>query len=171
MTTHPRPRDWALIALTTLALLTGCAFDPAALPVPGTGVSGETYRLRIEFADVLNLPRGAKVIANGVQIGRLTNLTAADPTPATPDRPARPGHILAEVAIESSVRLATGTRAALRQDTPPRRCLHRPHRTPPAATGMPVARGHNSAGRHRPRDRDGRHLRRTGRVRQWRRGR
>ncbi|WP_063920752.1 MlaD family protein [Nocardia mikamii] len=108
----------ALAAATLAASATACGFQPADIPLPGTGVGGPTYRLRIEFADVLNLPQGAKVIANGVRIGQLTHITVVDPAPATGTAAARKGYVIADVAIRTSVRLPVGTTAQLRQATP-----------------------------------------------------
>ncbi|MFF2086232.1 MlaD family protein [Nocardia sp. NPDC058176] len=105
-------RRAALLLLAALIAVTGCGFQPADLPVPGAGVGGPTYPLRIEFADVLNLPQGAKVIAAGVRVGVLTGVTLVDPVATTP------GYVVAEVDIRQSVRLAVGTTAELRQETP-----------------------------------------------------
>ncbi|MGV9675672.1 MlaD family protein [Nocardia sp. NPDC003482] len=105
----------ALSALLTVALLplaAGCDFQPTEIAVPGTGVDGPTYHLRIEFANVLNLPQGAKVIADGVPVGRLTGVTVVDPTAD------RHGLVIAEVDIRAAVRLPVGTTAELRQETP-----------------------------------------------------
>ncbi|WP_410876213.1 MlaD family protein [Nocardia sp. A7] len=111
-------RRAVLLALAVLLAATGCGFQPADLPVPGAGVDGPTYPLRIEFADVLNLPQGAKVIAAGVRVGGLTGVTLVDPVPATGDRTAVPGYAVADVVIRQSVRLPVGTTAELRQETP-----------------------------------------------------
>lgn len=97
--------------LVAAALLGGCGFDPATLPVPGAAVSGPTYRVHIEFANALNLPAQAKVMANGAKIGSLRSVRVIDPVPGTP------GRIDAEVEIQQSVRLPTTTTAQLRQDT------------------------------------------------------
>ncbi|WP_067683503.1 MlaD family protein [Nocardia miyunensis] len=108
----------ALLAAAVAVTFTGCDFQPADIPVPGTGVGGPTYRLHIEFADVLNLPQGAKVIADGVRVGQLTNVTLVDPITATPNRPGHKGYVIADVAVRDSVRLPVGTTAELRQETP-----------------------------------------------------
>ncbi|MFE3960767.1 MlaD family protein [Nocardia sp. NPDC059091] len=81
-------------------------------------MDGPTYRLSIEFADVLNLPPGAKVFADGVRVGQLTHLRLVDPVAAEADGPARRGYVVAEVAIRDSVHLPKETTAALRQETP-----------------------------------------------------
>ncbi|RMI30041.1 MlaD family protein [Nocardia stercoris] len=104
-------------AVTALAVLTaGCDLGSGGLPLPGTTTSGPSYHLRVEFADVLNLPQGATVISNGVRIGRLTGMTVVDQAPGA-DR-AHSGYVVADVAIRSSVHLPVGTTAALRQETP-----------------------------------------------------
>ncbi|MGY1898611.1 MlaD family protein [Nocardia gipuzkoensis] len=108
----------ALVALTVVLAAAGCGFQPGDAPLPGAGVGGPTYHLRIEFADVLNLPQGAKVIADGVRVGQLTGVTLVDPFAATPNRPAHRGYVVADVVIRASVRLRTGTTAELRQETP-----------------------------------------------------
>jgi phospholipid/cholesterol/gamma-HCH transport system substrate-binding protein len=108
----------ALFALAVLLAATGCGFQPADLPVPGADIGGPTYPLRIEFADVLNLPQGAKVVAAGVRVGGLTGVTLVDPVPATADRAAVAGYAVVDVEIQQSVRLPVGTTAELRQETP-----------------------------------------------------
>ncbi|WP_063713007.1 MlaD family protein [Nocardia jiangxiensis] len=108
----------ALLAATLAVACGGCDFQPADIPVPGTGVGGPTYHLRIEFADVLNLPQGAKVIVDGVRVGRLTRVTLVDPVAAAPNRPAHKGYVIADVDISSAVRLPVGTTAEMQQETP-----------------------------------------------------
>lgn len=108
----------ALTATVITVASTGCDVQPADIPIPGTGVGGPTYHLRIQFADVLNLPQGAKVVADGVRIGQLTGVTLVDPVAATATAPARQGYVIADVEIRDSVRLPVGTTAELRQATP-----------------------------------------------------
>ncbi|WP_198037105.1 MlaD family protein [Nocardia sp. BMG51109] len=102
-----------VVVVTAAAMwpVTGCGFDPAQIPVPGVSVSGPTYPLHIEFANALNLPTQAKVIADGVTVGRLRSLTVRDPSASAP------GHIVATVELSSSVRLRSDTTAQLRQNT------------------------------------------------------
>ncbi|BCK57342.1 MlaD family protein [Nocardia wallacei] len=88
-----------------------CAFDPAELPLPGAGVAGPSYHVRIEFTDVLNLPARAKVIANGAQVGVATNIALAQP-----DR-GPGGHVIVDAEIDDDVQLPTTTTAVLRQNT------------------------------------------------------
>ncbi|MQY25919.1 MlaD family protein [Nocardia aurantia] len=103
----------AALAVAVALTAAGCDVRPADITVPGTGVRGPTYHLRIEFADVLNLPEGAKVIADGVRVGQLTGVTVVDPGPD-----AAKGRVVADVAIRRAVRLPVGTTAELRQETP-----------------------------------------------------
>ncbi|MFC9998609.1 MlaD family protein [Nocardia sp. NPDC127526] len=106
------PRLTAGIAIAAAVLaLGGCGFDPSAGPVPGASVSGPTYRVHIELASALNLPTGAKVMANGALVGTVSAVTVVDPSAAAP------GHIRLDVDIADRVRLPATTTAQLRQNT------------------------------------------------------
>ncbi|NMN95525.1 MlaD family protein [Antrihabitans stalactiti] len=100
-----------VVALLSTVALAGCGVDPAALSLPGSSAGGPTYTIHIEFANALNLPSHARVIANGDHIGDLDKLTVADPTSS------RPGSVIADVDIQQSVTLPSSTTAQLRQDT------------------------------------------------------
>ena len=104
----------AAVVVTAVAI-GGCAFDPSTIPVPGTTTPGDTYTLHIEFANVLNLPPGAKVFANGVEVGDLDSVRIVDP--ASAGAPSG-GFVVATVAITDAVRLPATTKAELRQATP-----------------------------------------------------
>lgn len=104
----------AAVVLATGVVLGGCAFDPSSVPVPGTSISGPTYRVRIEFANVLNLPAKAKVIANGAQIGTVDKVTVV---PAADAPAGRGGFVVVDTDIAKSVQLPTTTIAELRQNT------------------------------------------------------
>lgn len=96
----------ALVALLLpAALLAGCGFDPGDHVLPGTGVGGPTYRLRLAFDSVLSLPAGAQVRSEGARVGVLTGVEL------------RPEAALAEIEVGESVRLPVGTRAELRRTT------------------------------------------------------
>ncbi|MBN7303129.1 MCE family protein [Mycobacteroides abscessus subsp. bolletii] len=99
-------RHIAISVITWLAL-TACTLDPAQLVLPS---GSQTYPVRIQFATALNLPAGAKVVANGARVGRLDTVDIVDPA-------AGPGYVVAVVNIDNSVRLPLATRAQLRQDT------------------------------------------------------
>ncbi|GAB2552655.1 MlaD family protein [Nocardia heshunensis] len=105
----------ALIAAVVLTLAVGgCGFDPGAIEVPGTRVGGRTYQIHIQFADVLNLPPGAKVFANGVLVGNLDSVRIVVPGPD-----GRPNGF-AEVTLDITDRakLSVDTTAELQQATP-----------------------------------------------------
>ena len=102
-------RTVAVLGLSATVALsaTACDFDASSLPAPGGGTSGDTYPVHIQFANVLNLPDGAQVVADGVPVGRLSKLT-------TDNR----GFVVADVNIDSDVTLPTTTTAMLRQSAP-----------------------------------------------------
>ncbi|MEV0337275.1 MlaD family protein [Nocardia sp. NPDC050717] len=102
------------LALAAGLAVGGCGFDPAEVPVPGSSVSGPTYRVQIEFSSALNLPAKSKVIANGAEIGTVDAVRVIQPA----DAPAgRGGYVVVEADIRDSVQLPTSTIAELRQDT------------------------------------------------------
>lgn len=109
--TRGRRAVMGLTVVVATVLPAACGFNPASVPMPGATVAGDTYDIHIEFANALNLPAQAKVVANGAKIGSLKSVTVVDPSSAGP------GRIDAVVAISSSVRLPTGTTAQLRQNT------------------------------------------------------
>ncbi|WP_328659734.1 MlaD family protein [Nocardia salmonicida] len=106
----------SMVALVIAAGLAvgGCGFDPAEVPVPGSTVSGSTYRVQIEFSSALNLPAKSKVIANGAEIGIVDGVRVVQPA----DAPAgRGGYVIVEADILDTVQLPTKSIAELRQDT------------------------------------------------------
>ncbi|MCU1646250.1 MAG: mce12E [Nocardia sp.] len=107
-----RRARWCAIAPAAAVLaLSGCGVDPSSIVLPGTTVSGSTYPVSIEFANALNLPTRAKVMANGTRVGDLHSVTVVDTTAAGG------GHVVARVDVTDSVRLPVDTTAELRQDT------------------------------------------------------
>ncbi|MFI5776740.1 MlaD family protein [Nocardia sp. NPDC051570] len=93
------------LVLITAAALGGCTVRPADLPVPGVARSGPTYRVGIEFTDVLNLPRRARVVVDGVPVGTVEDISAHRFVATV------------TVALRSQLRLPADTRAGLQQDT------------------------------------------------------
>lgn len=93
-------------ALVGLLLTAGCSTTLEDLPLPGTGVAGETVELELELADALNLARGAVVKVDGVDSGRVQDVGVEDFT-------AR-----ATVLVESSARVRRGATVRLRYTTP-----------------------------------------------------
>ncbi|WP_378741916.1 MlaD family protein [Nocardia brasiliensis] len=98
------------VAAAVIAL-GGCGFDPSSIPVPGSTVAGPTYRIHIQFANALNLPARANVVADGVRVGNLAALTLVDPVPGVA------GYVVADIDVATSTRLPAGTTAQLRQNT------------------------------------------------------
>ena len=59
-----------------LVPLSACGWTATDLPLPGGGLTGETYQLNAEFTDVLNLPQKARVTLDGVEIGQVEAISA-----------------------------------------------------------------------------------------------
>lgn len=109
-----RERSGRFVAVATAAIVCivpGCGFDPAEVSVPGTGISGDRYGIRIEFANVLNLPSRAKVAVDGLRAGVVRDVTLID---AGKDHDS---YVVVDVDIMASIRLPVGTTAELRQPT------------------------------------------------------
>ena len=106
MTRRPMRAGCALLVAVALSLTPSCSLDPTRLPVPGAYSPHRSYRIKIQFSSVLNLPARAKVDSGGVQIGVLDHVQL-DGTTA-----------VAYVDIAGDSKLADNTRAELRQATP-----------------------------------------------------
>ncbi|MGW0005127.1 MlaD family protein [Nocardia grenadensis] len=104
-------RGLAAFGLVAALGVSGCAFDPSDILVPGATVAGDSYRLRIEFTNVLNLPARAKVIAGGAQVGNVEKVEVI------PGDTAGPGYVAVDIEVEDSVELPATTVAELRQNT------------------------------------------------------
>lgn len=76
------------------------------LPLPGTGVRGDTYRITATFSEALNLPEGATVKLNGLTVGRVHDIRAVD------------YQAVVDIDIKADTVLREGTTARLRNDTP-----------------------------------------------------
>lgn len=81
------------------------ALDPTKMPMPGAYLPKNTYRLKIEFSSVLNLPGRAKVDSGGVQVGLLDRVELKGTTP------------VAYVEIDGDAKFPENVRAELRQAT------------------------------------------------------
>ena len=95
-----------LLAAAAINLTAACSLDPTRLPVPGAYTPHHTYRIKIQFSSVLNLPARAKVDSGGIQIGVLDHVQL-DGTTA-----------VAYVEMSGDTALPGNTRAELRQATP-----------------------------------------------------
>jgi phospholipid/cholesterol/gamma-HCH transport system substrate-binding protein len=96
----------ALLAAATISLTAACSLDPTRLPVPGAYAPHHSYRLKIQFSSVLNLPARAKVDSGGIQIGVLDHVQLDGAT------------AVAYVEMSGDSKLPINTRAELRQATP-----------------------------------------------------
>jgi phospholipid/cholesterol/gamma-HCH transport system substrate-binding protein len=67
-----------LAGALSLALVAGCGPGLADLPLPGSGVRGDTVEVRVVFDEALNLARGAPVRVNGVTSGKVRSVTTRD---------------------------------------------------------------------------------------------
>ncbi|RDI46318.1 MlaD family protein [Nocardia mexicana] len=101
------------LAMAAVVPVAGCSFDPSSVPVPGTTVSGPTYRVKIEFANVLNLPAKAKIMANGAMVGTVSGVSVVNPAQSD----GRGGLVVVDADISKSVQLPATTIAELRQNT------------------------------------------------------
>ncbi|RYJ01319.1 MAG: MCE family protein, partial [Actinomycetales bacterium] len=105
-----RSRLTVAVLVSTAALavgsLAGCSTSAQDLPLPGSRVQGDAYRLTAEFTDALNLADGAAVKMNGVPIGRVRSITVKDFTARV------------QMDIERARRLPVGSTARLRSTTP-----------------------------------------------------
>lgn len=64
----------AAFAVLATGALAGCTTSAADLPLPGTTVPGESFQLKAEFQDALNLAIGAKVKVNGIDVGKVKSV-------------------------------------------------------------------------------------------------
>ncbi len=96
----------ALLGSVLGAGLAGCGATLEDLPQPGGGVESPNYEITAVFADVLNLPEGARVRVDGVDVGRVTAIDTED--------------FLAQVRMRIPVRIALTDKATaeLRITTP-----------------------------------------------------
>lgn len=95
---------FASVVVAVCLLLSGCTGGAPGIPMPG-GIRGETYDLDIEFANVLNIPDGAKVLLNGNRVGELRSVTLGAATATT------------RIAVRVGTAIPASTRAELRQTT------------------------------------------------------
>lgn len=106
MTRRSMRATCVLLATVAIGLTSACSLDPTRLPVPGAYTPDHAYRIKIQFASVLNLPARAKVDSGGVQIGVLDRVELEGTTAVT------------YVEIAGDTTLPVNTRAELRQATP-----------------------------------------------------
>ena len=64
--------------LAAVVGLSACGPTFTSLPLPGSGVSGNTITVNADFTNALNLAQGAAVRINGVMSGRVESVTASN---------------------------------------------------------------------------------------------
>lgn len=104
-TTTSRAALAATLALG-LGTLSACGTTMRDLPIPGTGVSGDTIEVKAQFAEALNLAEGAPVKVNGVDMGKVDSITVDDFTAE------------ATLTLKEEAELREGANARLRYTTP-----------------------------------------------------
>lgn len=92
--------------VTGAVLLTGCGPTLGDMPLPGSGVSGDTITLNADFDEALNLAQGAIVKVNGVDAGRVQEVTLQD------------FQAQAEMLVQTEAQVRDGATARLRYNTP-----------------------------------------------------
>ncbi|KAA1426980.1 MCE family protein [Nocardioides antri] len=96
-----------LLALLLVAAgLAGCGTGYKDLPLPGSGVGGDTYHVDAVFGQALNLSQGAQVKVNGVSVGRVASVEAED------------WEARVTMEIKESVEIPDDSAVRLRYDTP-----------------------------------------------------
>ncbi|WP_157108454.1 MlaD family protein [Aldersonia kunmingensis] len=95
----------AVLGVAAAVTVAGCGFNPSDYAMPGSGVSGPTYRLNVEFESLLSLPAGAAVRSGGTKVGSLSSIELA------------PQAAIAHIDVGDDVQLPVGTHAELRQTT------------------------------------------------------
>lgn len=87
-------------------LAASCSTTLTDIPIPGTGVSGETIEIKVDFEEALNLAEGASVKVNGVDSGKVQQVVVKD------------FQAQAEMLVREDAVLREGATARLRYTTP-----------------------------------------------------
>jgi len=95
-----------LAGLIGALVVSGCGPTMSDLPLPGSGVSGDTITVKVEFDEALNLARGAHVRVNGVSSGKVRSVTTKD------------FKAIAVLDVPTSARMRAAATARLRYTTP-----------------------------------------------------
>jgi phospholipid/cholesterol/gamma-HCH transport system substrate-binding protein len=99
---------WRIAAglLAGVLALSSCSTTLSDVPMPGTGVSGDTITIRADFTEALNLAEGATVKVNGVDSGKVQEVVAKN------------FQAQAEMLVRTDAGLREGATARLRYTTP-----------------------------------------------------
>jgi phospholipid/cholesterol/gamma-HCH transport system substrate-binding protein len=87
-------------------LVAGCGPTMRDLPLPGSGVSGDTVTIKVQFDEALNLAQGAAVKVNGVDSGKVQSVTAKN------------FKAIAVLKVRKSAQMRADATARLRYTTP-----------------------------------------------------
>lgn len=96
----------AVVLALGVGTMSACGTTMRDLPIPGTGVSGDTIEVKAQFDEALNLAVGAPVKVNGVDMGKVKEITVSD--------------FVAEatLTLKADAELRDGAKARLRYTTP-----------------------------------------------------
>ncbi len=106
MRTWDKVTRGTVVAVVAALILSGCGPTMGDLPLPGSGVGGDTVTLRVQFDEALNLAVGAPVKVNGVNSGKVQSVEARD------------FKALAVLKVKSDALVRTTATARLRYNTP-----------------------------------------------------
>jgi len=95
-----------VLLLVAVLLFSSCSTTLSDVPMPGTGVSGDTISIKADFTEALNLAEGATVKVNGVDSGKVQRVVAKD------------FQAQAEIRVSTDAELREGATARLRYTTP-----------------------------------------------------
>lgn len=96
----------AALLVTGALTASGCSTTLQDVPLPGTGVSGDTITITADFEEALNLAQGATVKVNGVDSGKVQDVTVDG------------FRAQAEMLVRTEAELHEGATARLRYTTP-----------------------------------------------------
>lgn len=100
----PRPVA-ATIAVLVAVVLAGCSVSPASMDMRNPLADGGQYDISMQFADVLNLPVGARIALGGLTVGRVKQVKLGDDAATVTAR------------VDKSVSLPASIHASVLQDT------------------------------------------------------
>ncbi|KXP10201.1 MlaD family protein [Tsukamurella pseudospumae] len=95
----------AAIALTAGVMLAGCTVSPANMDMRNPIGDGDQYDVKLQFADVLNLPIGARISLGGLTVGRVKAVNLGEDAATV------------TVRVDKSVELPSDIHASVLQDT------------------------------------------------------
>ena len=95
-----------IASVAGVVLLSACSTTLSDVPMPGTGVSGDTISVKADFVEALNLAEGATVKVNGVDSGKVQGVVVRD------------FQAQAELLVRTEAGLREGATARLRYTTP-----------------------------------------------------